>query len=120
MKDTITFFMNIEDISQIIIVFCTVPPGEAHSIAGKLIEKALTACVNIFPIRSVYRWQGSICDEPEDLLIIKTSRDLMHELTSYLVSIHPYETPEVLCLPVVHGYDGYISWVMREVQKRHH
>ena len=110
--------MQDEEKKKVVIVLCTVPPGMAHTIATQLLDRHLAACVNILPVRSVYRWEGSVCDEPEDLLVIKTTSAKVDELKSALVSMHPYDIPEVLCLPVKDGYDRYLSWVAGEVSVR--
>ena len=109
--------MKNDDTNEVIVVLCTVPSGSAHIIAKELIDRTLAACINILPIRSVYRWEGAICDEAEDLLIIKTTLDVADELTAALVCIHPYDVPEVLCLPVIGGYSGYLSWVTGEINE---
>jgi periplasmic divalent cation tolerance protein len=112
-------FMESDERNQVVVVFCTVPSGSAHTIAGELLDKHLAACVNIFPVRSMYRWEGSLCDDSEDLLIIKTCAGKSSLLTEVLVSIHPYAVPEVLCLPVQGGFSGYLSWVVGEVYPAH-
>ncbi len=102
--------------SDVVVILCTAPEGSGHTIASKLLDRHLVACVNILSARSVYRWEGAICDDPEDLLIMKTSHARVNELTSFLVSIHPYDIPEVICIPVHGGYERYLAWVDREVQ----
>ncbi|HPY60395.1 MAG TPA: divalent-cation tolerance protein CutA [Methanospirillum sp.] len=109
--------MQDEEKEKVVIVLCTVPPGMAHTIATQLLDRHLAACVNILPVRSVYRWEGSVCDEPEDLLVIKTTSEQATKLRSAILSVHPYDIPEVLCLQVVDGYDRYLSWVAGEVKE---
>lgn len=109
--------MNEKDDLEVMIVLCTIPPGSANSIVTELINHNLVACVNIFPVKSLYRWEGTLCDESEELLIMKTTKDKITELKRHLVSIHSYEIPEVLCIPVIDGYEGYLSWVFNEVHK---
>jgi len=104
--------------NQVMVILCTAPPGMAHTLATQVLDKHLAACVNILAARSVYRWEGAVCDEPEDLLVIKTTSAKVDELKSALVSMHPYDIPEVLCLPVKDGYDRYLSWVAGEVSVR--
>ncbi|HOJ95890.1 MAG TPA: divalent-cation tolerance protein CutA [Methanospirillum sp.] len=110
--------MQEQNSDQVVVVLCTAPPGIAHTMATRLLDKKLVACINILPARSVYRWQGAVCDEPEDLLFMKTTRGNVHDLTKFLVDIHPYDIPEVLVVPVQDGYDRYLSWVVSEVQKK--
>lgn len=107
-----------ENSDQVVVVLCTAPPGIAHNLATRLLDKNLVACVNILPARSVYRWEGAVCDEPEDLLLMKTTRANVNDLTKFLVEIHPYDIPEVLTVPVQDGYDRYLSWVVSEVQRK--
>ena len=61
----------------------------------------LAACVNIVPqITSVYRWKGKVEKDNEILLIIKSRKSRLQELTSFICQNHPYEVPEVISLPV--------------------
>jgi len=100
---------------EVMVVLCTAPHDSAETIAKEIIKKHLGACVNILPVKSVYRWEGEICNESEDLLIIKTTSEVTRELTDTLVSIHPYDIPEVICLPVTSGHTDYLSWVTGEI-----
>jgi periplasmic divalent cation tolerance protein len=63
------------------------------------------------PVRSIYRWQGELCDERETLAIIKTTRERFDALRERLVALHPYEVPEVIALPVEAGHPPYLDWV---------
>ncbi len=62
-------------------------------------------------VRSLYRWEDEIRDDAECLLILKTREDLVAALEEALLEIHPYETPELLSLPVEHGAERYLDWV---------
>jgi periplasmic divalent cation tolerance protein len=89
--------------------------AEAGSIAHLLVEKRLAACVNILPgVHSVYRWKGVVEDADEWLLVIKTRRVLVEQLTTALREAHSYELPEVLAIPVVEGLERYLSWIDEE------
>ncbi|MCB0359003.1 MAG: divalent-cation tolerance protein CutA, partial [Bdellovibrionales bacterium] len=79
------------------IVFVTVPDREAATtIARRLVEERLAACVNIVPeIQSIFRWNGTVTEEAEVLLKIKTLDDRTSELEARIVELHPYTTPEV-------------------------
>jgi periplasmic divalent cation tolerance protein len=100
-----------------IVVFSTcASTEEAHRLARALVEKRLAACVNVMPgIRSVYRWKDAIEDEEEVLLLIKTSRALLQELTDEIERLHSYEVPEVIALQVVDGSERYLAWMNREL-----
>jgi len=89
---------------------------EAQRVARALVEKRLAACVNVLPgIRSVYRWKDAIQDDEEVLLVIKTSRALLPELTAEIERLHSYEVPEVIALAVVDGSERYLTWLNREL-----
>jgi periplasmic divalent cation tolerance protein len=84
----------------------------AVQIAHALVEKKLVACVNIVPeIRSIYSWQGEICDESEILLIMKTRSHLYSELESVVKDLHPYEVPEIIALDIQRGLAAYLRWI---------
>jgi periplasmic divalent cation tolerance protein len=81
-----------------------------------LVESGLAACVSrVGPVNSTYRWQGAIQDEPEVLLVIKTVAARYAELEMRLKSLHPYETPELIALPVVRGSAEYLAWLAQAV-----
>jgi periplasmic divalent cation tolerance protein len=84
----------------------------AERIARRLVEQQLAACVNILPgVQSIYRWQGAIASDPEVLMLIKTGADLVQEVQSAITSLHSYEIPEFLVLPVSGGSDAYLGWL---------
>ena len=96
-----------------IIVLCTCPDQEsAGRIATHLVENRLAACVNISAqVKSVYRWQGEIETADECMLFIKTTASSYDELEMAVLSIHPYELPEVLAVPVENGLQNYLGWI---------
>jgi periplasmic divalent cation tolerance protein len=100
-------------VSEALLVLTTVARVEdAESIARELVERRLAACVNILsPMTSVYRWQGEVTREAEHLLLMKTQTDRFEALRARLVEIHPYETPEVIALPVAAGHPAYLQWI---------
>jgi len=104
--------------TDVFVVLVTAPTGEkAHEIARDLVEKNLAACVNIVAgARSVYRWEGAIQDDREDLLVIKTSRARLPELIARVREVHPYSVPEVVALPVEAGHADYLAWVLAETR----
>ena len=99
---------------EICIICTTAPPSHAAALARSLIEKNLVACVNITPVRSLYRWKGEFCDEEEHLLVIKTRRELVQTVMQAIREEHPYEVPEIIALPVTEGYPPYLEWVFEE------
>ena len=90
----------------------THPVDTAAELARKLVEDGLAACVNILPgCRSVYRWEGKICDEPESLLLIKSARQPTSDVIQEITNRHPYDCPEVIMLPLEGGHSPYLRWI---------
>lgn len=96
-----------------IVVLCTCPDeATAQRIASNLVESELAACVNrMAAVRSTYRWQGRVEDEPEVLLLIKTLAARYSEVEERIKTLHPYEVPEIIALPIVRGSAGYLGWL---------
>lgn len=85
---------------------------EAGMIAASLVEGRLAGCVNIVPqVRSVYIWEGKMCDESEALLIIKTRREKVPEIAARVKQLHSYTVPEVIALPIAEGSADYLKWL---------
>jgi periplasmic divalent cation tolerance protein len=85
---------------------------DAERIATALVERGLAACVNIVPgVTSVYRWKGVVERDLELLLVIKTRADRFEALREALVSLHPYEVPELIAMPVDAGHPPYLAWL---------
>jgi periplasmic divalent cation tolerance protein len=101
-----------------IIVFSTCESeDQASTLARRLVEERLAACVNILPkIRSVYRWKDKIEDSTEYLLVIKSRRDLFPALRTEIEKNHSYEVPEVLAVPIVDGSESYLGWLASELR----
>jgi periplasmic divalent cation tolerance protein len=101
----------------ICVICSTVPPALSAVLAKSLLDANLVACVNILPVRSLYRWKGESCDDGEHLLIIKTRRGLADAVIRALKAEHPYEVPEIIVLPVIAGHAPYLDWVYGETKR---
>ena len=99
---------------KIIVVLSTVSPDKSELLAKNLLDSRVVACVNVLPVRSYYRWKGESIDEPEHLLIAKTTKEKTEEVITAIKSLHPYEVPEIIVLPVTDGYLPYLDWVHQE------
>jgi periplasmic divalent cation tolerance protein len=98
-------------------VLNTVPSiKKARTLAGLLISRRLAACVQILPgIESHYRWRGKKETSKEVLLLIKTQISNYKKLKKTLLENHPYEVPEIICLPITQGSKSYLDWISKEV-----
>jgi periplasmic divalent cation tolerance protein len=100
------------------IVTITAPAGApAARIARTLVAERLAACVNIVPrISSIYRWKGKVERATESLLIAKTRGALLPRLIKRVQSIHPYEVPEIVAVPISRGAKSYLAWLAAETR----
>ena len=96
-----------------IVVFITAPSEEeAAGIARALVEEKLAACVNIIRgIRSIYSWEGTVEDDTEMLLVVKTREALFDRLAARVKELHSYTVPEVIALPLAKGLKDYTDWI---------
>ncbi len=103
--------------TEVLLVLTTLPDRtSADTLAAQLIEQHLAACVNILaPCESVYRWQGAVETASEIPLLIKTTRDRYPALEAAMQTLHPYEIPELVALPVTTGLPAYLDWVAASV-----
>jgi len=98
--------------SDCVIVLSTFPAdGDAEQFASQLVTERLAACVNILPIRSVYRWQGAVETSDERQLLIKTTTARLSDLELRFKALHPYDVPEFVVLPISQGSAAYLSWL---------
>jgi periplasmic divalent cation tolerance protein len=102
--------------TDVVLVFSTVPDDETGGqLARTLVEERLAACVNLYsPMSSIYRWKGEVEQAAERQLVIKTTRDRLHALEERLRSLHTYELPEFVVIPVEGGSSAYLAWVADE------
>lgn len=101
------------------VVLVTVPDvGTGKDLARKVVEEQLAACGNVIPgLVSVYRWEGRVHEDPEALVVFKTAEAALSKLERRVVELHPYEVPEFLVLPLIHGHGPYLRWVVGEVDE---
>ena len=101
------------DKKKYMVTISTVPsPETGRQIAHALIESRIAACVNIVPgLQSIYHWQGKIEESEESLLIIKTTGEVLKQLTEKILEMHPYDCPEVLSFDIRTGNPAYLDWI---------
>ncbi len=104
--------------TNVVLVLTTLPAdhADAAAFAGALIEEHLAACVNVLPVMtSIYRWKGTLEQNREQQLIIKTTADRIVALEAKIRAMHPYDLPELLVIPVRAGSAEYLAWVQESV-----
>ena len=100
-----------------IIVYSTCSsPEEAKKLATHLVEHRLAACVSVVSgVASFYWWKGKVEQEAEIQLVIKTRRELFERLRTEWETLHSYEIPELIAVPIVEGAPNYLDWMEREL-----
>jgi periplasmic divalent cation tolerance protein len=89
---------------------------EARKIGKELVMSGLAACVNILDnMNSLYMWQGDVQDDSEIVMIAKTTEDRVPQLVEKVKSLHSYECPCIVSLPVSGGHQAFLDWIADEV-----
>ena len=102
---------------KIIVYITASSEDEGVKIAKHLVENRRAACCNIVPkIRSIYRWEGKLCDDEEVLLIVKTMRSSFEKLKEEVKKIHSYSVPEIIGVRIKDGLEEYLDWIESEVE----
>ncbi|MBH5334708.1 divalent-cation tolerance protein CutA [Streptomyces pactum] len=90
-------------------------PEKAEALARGAVEARLAACAQISqPVTSVYRWQGIVETESEWQVLFKTTTARYDELEAHIRDAHDYDNPEIIGLPVTHGSEAYLGWVVEQ------
>ena len=98
---------------QVLLALSTFPDAEtARKISNQLVTEKFAACANIFPgVKSIYRWKGEIENADETLVFFKLNADRQAAFQEKLRSLHPYEVPEIIFVPLAGGLPDYLRWV---------
>ena len=98
---------------KIVLALSTFPDREtAQRISNQLVSEKFAACANILPsIESIYRWKGKLETGNETLVFFKLSEDRQSDFQNKLRSLHPYEVPEIVFVPISGGLPEYLRWV---------
>ncbi len=98
------------------IVLTNLAPDDAPTIAKALVQEGLVACANLQPVRSIYRWRGEVCDEPEVTVMMKVAAHGVARLRARLEQLHPYDVMEFVVLDVdtAASLPAYVDWVRAE------
>ncbi|MBW2094809.1 MAG: divalent-cation tolerance protein CutA [Deltaproteobacteria bacterium] len=91
---------------------------EARAIGRSLVSARLAACANIIhPVHSIYWWEGKMQEDTEGIIVAKTREDLVDALIEKVKSMHSYECPCIVTLPILEGYRPFLDWVTQETGK---
>ena len=103
---------------DIIVIYCTVPNKKIAKDITKIIMKhKLAACVSMIEnVKSVFSWDGEICEEKEILLMIKTRRTNYGKVKLVIEDVHSYSVPEIIALPIVDCSEDYLKWLIKETE----
>lgn len=96
-----------------IVVFVTAANiEEARKIADKLIQDKLAACVNMIDnVKSLFWWEGKLDSAQEVMLVIKSAKSKFSKIVNAVKSVHSYEVPEIIALPIIAGEKKYLRWI---------
>jgi periplasmic divalent cation tolerance protein len=99
-------------VSALVVVTTVGTEEEANRLARELVARRHSCCVNILPIqRSVYRWQGEICEDSEFMLLVKTLEEEYEKVEAAIQELHSYELPEILAFKIRRGEEGFLHWI---------
>jgi periplasmic divalent cation tolerance protein len=98
---------------KILLAVSTFPDREtAQRISNQLVTEKFAACANILPgVESIYRWKEKIETGSETLVLFKVSEDRQSAFQEKLRSLHPYDVPEIIFVPISSGLPEYLHWV---------
>ena len=101
---------------DIIVINCTVPNKKlAKNITKVLLKHKLAACVTMVDnVKSVFSWDGEVCEEKEVLMLIKTRRTNYGKVKLVIEDMHTYSVPEIIALPIVDCSEDYLKWLVKE------
>ena len=102
-----------------LIVFVTAPSSDtARELSSMALSARLAACASSVPgVVSAYRWNGKIEESTETLILMKTRSDKFQMLKELIVSMHPYEVPEIVASAIVDGDSAYLAWIDESLQE---
>ena len=105
-------------VAGIVVVTTVGTEEQANLLAREIVGRRQAACVNILPgVRSVYRWQGKICQDGELMLVIKTLDSEFEGVAATIRELHSYDLPEILAFQVARGERNFLEWIAASVDK---
>ncbi|MGD1918990.1 MAG: divalent-cation tolerance protein CutA [Pleurocapsa sp.] len=108
--------MEIESTQYKIVLVTVGSLEQGEKIAKAILTAKLAACINMFPINSWYWWEGEINSSREHQLIIKTNVHKFSELADKIKTLHDYEVPEIIAIPITTGSKSYLDWLGKSLK----
>jgi len=103
---------------RIVILITAASKFEARRIAKSLIENKLAACVNILgEIESLFIWKSKVDTAKEVLLVVKSRKENLNKIIKLVKSLHSYDVPEIIALPIVGGSKTYLDWIDESIRQ---
>ena len=106
-----------ESNSYSLVTTTTDSDAQTELIARTLLDRRLAACVQASTIRSFYRWDGAIHDDPETLLTIKCRTADFAAIEQAITEVHTYDEPEIVQVPITNGSTTYLGWIATETSR---
>ena len=103
---------------DIVVIYCTVPNKKlAKEITNVIMKHRLAACVSMIEnVKSIFSWEGELCEEKEILMMIKTRRANYGKIKLVIEDMHSYSVPEIIALPIVDCSEDYLKWLVKETE----
>lgn len=101
------------------LIIAYIPCGseeEAEKIGESLVKKRLAACANIIESKSIYEWDKKLEKTNEWVVLAKTVPERFKELEGSVKGMHSYETPCIICIPVLHANEDYLEWAEKQIK----
>jgi periplasmic divalent cation tolerance protein len=109
--------MPMTDMTCYFVYITTSGSEEARQIGQALVDEKLAACANIVDgMESIYRWDGNIVQDHEAVLIAKTTGSGLEALEARVKTLHSYDVPCIIALPIAFGSKEYLDWIRAEVR----
>jgi periplasmic divalent cation tolerance protein len=103
--------------AELRIVFVTIAPAHAEAFVRTLCEERLIACGNIVPgVRSMYWWEGELCDDEESIVFMETATDRLQAAMERMRALHPYDCPKLVAIDPAAVNDDYVRWALRQTR----
>ena len=102
----------------LMVLVTTATTQDARRLARTLVQEGLAACANLVPVTaSIYAWKGEICEEEETLMVMESTRDRFAALSARVATLHDYDVPKIVGLPIAEIHEPYLQWLLASVTR---